>query len=58
MMQNSTYSTIDTNTNKSVGDVMLIDEFWNTADLGLDYTFEEFLAHLNYNADPFINSIT
>lgn len=58
MMQNSNYATIDTNTNKSVGDVMLIDEFWNTADLGLDYTFEEFLAHLNYNADPFINSIT
>lgn len=58
MMQNSNYSTIDRNTNKSVGDTMLIDEFWNTADLGLDYTFEEFLAHLNYNADPFINIIT
>lgn len=56
-LQDKNYA-VEKNTNKSLEDTMLIDEFWNSADIGLDYTFEEFLAHLNYNVDPFINSIT
>ncbi|CUM47439.1 uncharacterized protein AC631_01238 [Debaryomyces fabryi] len=55
MMQNN-YS-IDKNTDKVLGNTMLIDEFWNSTDFVLDCTFEEFLAHLNYNVDPFINDI-
>lgn len=57
-LQTNILLSTNNNSGEQLGELLPIDEFWNKSDLDPDFTFEEFLSHLNYNLDPFINETT